>query len=129
MKRLIISLAVIAAGVLFLSIAPLAHAEDVFEGACQGAAASSAVCQSGQGAQENPLVGPNGLITRVTQIVVLIVGVAAVITIIISGLRYVTSAGDSAGVNNAKNGILYAVVGLVVAVIGQVIITLVLQKL
>lgn len=129
MKKLILLAIALFSGVLLFS-APLAYAEDVFNPACQGAAASSPVCQSGQNAgTDNPLVGPSGIITRVTQIVVLIVGIAAVIVIIISGLRYITSAGDAAGVNSAKNGILYAVVGLVIALAGQAIITFVLAKI
>lgn len=127
MKHLLLSVLVCIG--LVLAAAPVAHAEDVFDAACQGGATSSQVCQTGQNAKDNPLLGPNGLITRVTQLVVYVIGIAAVIVIIISGLRYITSAGDSAGVNNAKNGILYACVGLVVAVMGQVIITFVLSKL
>lgn len=58
----------------------------------------------------------------------IIVGVAAVIMIIIGGLRYVTSGGDSAAVNSAKNTILYAVIGLVVAALAQLIVQFVLNK-
>lgn len=127
MKQVLLGV-LVAAGLLLVA-APVVHAEDVFDAACQGGATSSQVCQNGQNAQENPFLGPNGLITRVTQLVVFVIGIAAVVVIIISGLRYITSAGDSAGVNNAKNGILYACVGLVVAVMGQVVVTFVLSKL
>lgn len=127
MKKLLILVAFFLAA---LSFAPVAvRAEEVLGPACQGAAADSAVCQQGQGVTQNPLVGANGIITRVTQIIVMVVGFAAVLMIIISGFRYITSAGDPTGVNGAKNGIIYAVVGLVVAISGQVIVTFVLSKL
>jgi Type IV secretion system pilin len=54
--------------------------------------------------------------------------VAAVIAIIISGLRYVTSAGDSNSINGAKNTILYAVIGLVIVAMAQIIVKFVLGK-
>ena len=57
-----------------------------------------------------------------------VVGIAAVVMIIIGGLRYVTSNGDSGQVGNAKNTILYAVVGLVVVALAQVIVRFVVAK-
>ena len=67
--------------------------------------------------------------TKVVQILAYITGVAAVIVIVISGLRYITSGGDSAGVQNAKNGIIYAVIGLIVALFAQTIVTFVLKRI
>jgi hypothetical protein len=43
-------------------------------------------------------------------------GIIAVIVIVVGGIRYTTSNGDPANVKNAKNTILYAVVGLVVII-------------
>ena len=57
-----------------------------------------------------------------------IVGVASVIMIIVGGFKYVTSSGDSNSVNSAKNTILYALVGLVVVALAQVIVRFVLNK-
>jgi hypothetical protein len=57
-----------------------------------------------------------------------IVGVAAVIMIIIGGFRYITSSGDSASVNSAKNTILYAIIGLVIVALAQVIVRFVLNQ-
>lgn len=68
------------------------------------------------------------IIKNVIDIVSLIVGVAAVVMIIIGGLRYVTSNGDSGQVGNAKNTILYAVVGLVVVALAQFIVKFVVAK-
>lgn len=57
-----------------------------------------------------------------------IAAAVAVIMIIIGGFRYITSAGDSTGVNGAKNTIIYALVGLVIAVLAQVLVRFVLFK-
>ena len=52
-------------------------------------------------------------------------GGIAVIVIIIGGIMYATSTGDAGKVSAAKNTILYAVVGLVVAFMGSAIITII----
>ena len=69
------------------------------------------------------------LIKNVVNILLFIVGIAAVIMIIIGGLRYVTSSGDQSQVTAAKNTILYSVVGLVVAALAYAIVNFVVDKL
>ena len=69
------------------------------------------------------------LITTVINTLLYVIGAVAVIMIIYGGFKYVTSGGDSSGVTSAKNTILYAVIGLVVAVFAFVIINFVLGKL
>jgi hypothetical protein len=49
-------------------------------------------------------------------------GIVAVIVIIIGAFKYVTSAGDAASIASAKNTILYAVVGLIVAILAYTIV-------
>lgn len=68
-----------------------------------------------------------GLIETVIDIFSLVVGVVSVIMIIIGGLRYITSGGDSGNVSGAKNTILYAIIGLVVVALAQVIVRFVLN--
>lgn len=55
-------------------------------------------------------------------------GVVSVIMIIIGGLKYITSAGDSGNVSGAKNTILYAIIGLVIVALSQIIVRFVLAK-
>lgn len=55
-------------------------------------------------------------------------GIIAVLIIIIGGIRYATSNGDSAQVKSAKNTILYAVVGLVVIIMAAAITQFVIQS-
>jgi hypothetical protein len=49
--------------------------------------------------------------------------------VIVGGLRYVLSGGDQAGVNSAKNTILYAIIGLVVAFAGYGIVNFVITQI
>lgn len=58
-----------------------------------------------------------------------IVGIAAVIVIIISGLRFITSNGDASNVATARSGIIYAVVGLIIVALAQFIVHFVLGKI
>lgn len=56
------------------------------------------------------------VINTVISTMLFIVGLLAVIMLIYGGIRYVTSHGDKAQVTAAKETIMYAVVGLVVAI-------------
>lgn len=78
---------------------------------------------------ENPLVGPNGVITRAISLFSIVLGVASVIVIILSGLRFILANGDSNSVKKARNSIIYAIVGLIIAVTAQAIVSLVLKRL
>jgi hypothetical protein len=70
----------------------------------------------------------DGIIVVAINIFSLIVGIAAVIMIIIGGLKYVTSVGDTTSINSAKNTILYAVVGLIVVALAQIIARFVIDR-
>lgn len=70
----------------------------------------------------------NTTLKLVIDIFSLVVGVISVIMIIVGGLKYITSAGDSGNVTSAKNTILYAVIGLVVVALAQFIVRYVLSK-
>jgi hypothetical protein len=66
------------------------------------------------------------VIKLIIQIISLIAGIAAVIMIVVGGLKYITSNGDSSSTASAKNTILYAIIGLVVVALAQVIVRYVL---
>ncbi len=77
----------------------------------------------------NPIWGSGSIVEVLVGIISLIIGVAAVIVIIIAGIQYMLSTGDPTKVNNAKNAILYAVIGLVVAILARFVIPFVLGRL
>ena len=60
-----------------------------------------------------PTIGGNELLANALDLTYFLAGVIAVIVIIIAGLSYATSAGDSAKIAKAKNQILFALIGLV----------------
>jgi uncharacterized membrane protein YuzA (DUF378 family) len=70
----------------------------------------------------------NGVISAVLKVLTAIVGVAAVVMVIISGFRYITSGGDAAKVGSAKSALIYALVGLVLVALAQVLVRFVFNK-
>lgn len=80
------------------------------------------------GAETPPEESVNNIITTVINVLSLVIGVIAVIMIIIGGFKYITSSGDAGNVTSAKNTILYAVVGLVVVALAQIIVRFVIGR-
>jgi hypothetical protein len=72
------------------------------------------------GEEEAPSLGSQ--IEIVVNILLFILGAIAVVMIIIGGIRYATSNGDSSQIKTAKDTILYAVVGLIVAIMAYAIV-------
>jgi hypothetical protein len=68
------------------------------------------------------------LAAKITNTFSIIVGAASVIMIIYGGFRYVTSGGESGRVGAAKNALLYAIVGLVIVALAQLIVHFVLAQ-
>lgn len=67
-----------------------------------------------------------GTFKKVVNVLLFIIGAVAVLMLVIGGLRYTISGGDSSAVNGAKNTILYAIVGLVIAVAAYGIVNFVI---
>lgn len=123
MKKLVALKIAILSAFLMVSalLVPTVGAVDVFKNACSGAP-SNAVCS----ARADDLAG---LIGNVIRTLFLLVGIIAVIMIIVGGIRYITSNGDSSQVSSAKNTVLYAVIGLVIAISAFAIVNFVLDRI
>ena len=79
---------------------------------------------------------PNGgtttlpaFIRNIVNILLFVIGAVAVVMIIIGGFKYVVSNGDQSAVTGAKNTILYAVIGLVIAILGYAVVEFVVTNL
>ena len=57
-----------------------------------------------------------------------VVGIISVIMVIVGGFQYITSGGDSGKVTTAKNTIMYALIGIVIVALSQIMVKFVLQK-
>lgn len=75
--------------------------------------------------------GDEGLTTglqTIVNVLMFLLGAIAVIMIVIGGIRYVTSNGDASSTKGAKDTIMYAVIGLIVALIAYAIVNFVITQ-
>lgn len=100
---------------------------------CAGKAMALTVQEGAEAARadgmpEN-LVGPDGVFTQITNTVLYVVGAISVLMLVWGGFRYIISGGDSKKVTDAKNTILYAILGLVIAFFAYAIVNFVLNTI
>ncbi len=127
LRTLAITLSLTLATFFVLGTQPV-FAWNPFSSVCQaanGTGNNSTACQTN--ANSNPIGGTNGILFKVSLILSIIAAIGAVVVIIISGLSYVTSAGDSQKATKARHAIISAVIGLVVIALAQGLITLVIN--
>lgn len=100
-------------------IAAPVGAVEVFEGCDQNP--SAAVCQSRND-------DASSMIRTAINTALMVLGMISVLMIVIGGIRYTTSNGESAKVKGAKDTIIYSVVGLVVAIMAYTIVNFVVGR-
>jgi hypothetical protein len=69
-----------------------------------------------------------GIFTTAVDLLLFIVGVVAVVMIIFGGFRYIISGGNASSVTAAKNTILYAIVGVIIALLSYAIVDFVVES-
>lgn len=110
----------------------------MFSPGLAGTALAAPKCGTGSSAKEQILQGFGeagskcsdrtiiDVISAAINILSFVVGIVAIIAIILAGFKYITSAGESNKVSNAKQTLIYALVGIVVAALAQVLVHFVL---
>jgi len=86
-------------------------------------------CAAGTQQEGTSLFDQGGIFQKITNILLFLVGAISVIMLIIGGIRYVISAGDQNQVTGAKNTIMYAIVGIVVAFLAFAAVNFVVTRL
>ena len=84
---------------------------------------------SQSGSSVDNLFGDGGLFKTIANVLIYIVGAVAVLFLILGGLRYVTSNGDPKNVTAAKDTILYAIIGIVIAILSYAAVNFVITSL
>lgn len=82
-------------------------------------------CAQGS-ASDQSLFGDDSIFTTIVNILLFVIGAISVIMLIVGGIRYTISGGDSGAVTGAKNTIMYAIIGLVIAFLAFAIVNWVL---
>lgn len=110
---------------MILGMAPLfavpAGAINVIDSACTNANKDTAVCKD-----KGDTAG--SLIQTIINVLLFAIGAISVIMIIVGGIRYVLSNGNSSQINSAKDTVLYAVIGLIVALLAYAIVGFVINQ-
>lgn len=91
-----------------------------------GGKVSGAKCLDANGNIRSPV---SLTIQNVINLLLYIAGILAVIYILIGGIRYVLSNGDSSAATKGRNNVIYALIGLVVAILSYAIVNFILSKL
>ena len=121
----------LAVGVFFAAPV-LADQSGVVKGACD---ATNGQTTDGQARQlpgctsEQRLVDKNGTtdpyIAKLINTFIYIAGAVSFIALLIGSIRYLTSTGDAARIQQAKDVVFYAIVGLVTALLARAIVAFV----
>ncbi|AHB42192.1 hypothetical protein RAAC3_TM7C00001G0334 [Candidatus Saccharibacteria bacterium RAAC3_TM7_1] len=133
LKKAARSLMLVPAMALALSFAavPFGGSAYAADPTCDGTtglnATTGAKCAKGTGTSDN-LFGQGGIFRTITNVLLFLIGAVAVIMLIIGGIRYTISGGDSTAVTAAKNTILYSIVGIIVALLAYAIVNFVLDS-
>ena len=112
----------------FMPVAAMAQGTDPACDPKSGSANQGADCAQAA-SQPDSLFGVGGIFSTISNILIFLVGAIAVIMLIWGGLQYVISAGDSKRVESAKSTILYAIIGIVIAILAFAIVNFVTGQL
>lgn len=104
----------------------VASASNIKNSVCTGSEAGSGEDCDSNATLSNSTGGLEALARNVVNIFSIVIGAVAIIMLLYGGFRYITSGGDSGRVGNAKNTLLYAIIGLVVVALAQLIVNFVL---
>ena len=113
---------------LMIGLVPAAPAHALFENSVKQACEGTQLNDTGSCNPQAAGQKVHSVLATAVDIFSFVVGFISVLMIIIGGLKYITSGGDSNGVNSAKNTILYAVVGLVIVLLAQVIVRFIINR-
>ena len=127
-RSTLLVIATLAATLLPVMALPSVAFADIQSGLCNGgnldiSNPNQACTPNGNGSQNL-----QQLLTTIINYFSIFVGVIAVIMIIVGGLRYITSGGESGKVSGAKTTIMYALIGLVVVALAQLVVHFVLNQ-
>jgi hypothetical protein len=102
-----------------------ASAQSAKESVCEGI---GLVTGSGDCLEDPNSPNVDSLIETIVKTLSYIAGVAGIIMIVIGGFKYITSGGDSGKIASAKTTIIYALIGLLIASLSQVLVRFVFNR-
>ena len=122
MKKILITF-----GLIIAIVGSFITAAGIYENKAYADSAADLIKQGADSTGQQDSRSAGDIAKDVVNIMFFIVGIMAVIMIIWGGIRYVLSAGNSAALTSAKNTIMYAVIGLIVAILAYTIVNFVIN--
>lgn len=120
----------------FMAILTFALCMGLFSPTLQSQAAATDYTKISEGAsaakatdQAKSLFDTGGIFVKITNTALFLIGAISVVMLIYGGIRYTVSGGESGAVTNAKNTILYAIVGIIVAILAYAVVGFVVDRL
>ncbi|MEX0932015.1 MAG: hypothetical protein WDZ81_00215 [Candidatus Saccharimonadales bacterium] len=125
MKKFLLSILAIATTLTLFSVAPvLADTSDII---CENINNVPGIDQNCGAADAKGVL--ESIVQPIVNLLLFLIGAVAVIMLIIGGFRYVISGGDSEAIKGAKNTIIYAIIGIVIAFLSYAIVNFVVGEL
>lgn len=113
----------IASLAMMFAITPQASALDPFNAVCKDNA-GAAICK-----EKNSQRSVGSLIRRITNVMMMLIGAVSIIMLIYGGIRFTASGGSPESIKTAKNTIIYAVAGIVVALAAYAVVNFVIMRI
>ena len=119
----------LAFGLIFAFATPIVVTSNVLDNQAHAEGAADLIKKGADSTGQKDSRSAGDLAKDFVNIMLFAVGILAVIMLIWGGIRYVLSGGDSGAVSSAKKTILYAVVGLIVAILAYAIVNFVITTI
>lgn len=119
----------LAFGLMFAFATPIVMTSNVLDNQAHAEGAADLIQKGADSTGQKDSRSAGDLAKDFVNIMLFAVGILAVIMIIWGGIRYVLSGGDSGAVSSAKKTILYAVVGLIVAILAYAIVNFIITTI
>ena len=119
----------LAFGLIFAFATPVVITSNVLDNQAHAEGAADLIQKGADSTGQKDSRSAGDLAKDFVNIMLFAVGILAVIMLIWGGIRYVLSGGDSGAVSSAKKTILYAVVGLIVAILAYAIVNFVITTI
>lgn len=112
-----------------LGVSTISYAADPLDGVCSQFPNSDVCTQRTADPSGDKIGGSNGIFNKIISAIIYLTASVSVLMVILGAFKYVTSQGDAAATKSAKDTIMYALIGLFVAISAFVIIRFVIAKL
>lgn len=117
----IIAAIVLSVGFGVFALAPVSYAACTSASGC----VTDGLKATGGGSSKTSITD---VINTIVNVLLFVVGAVSVIMIIVGGIKYTISQGDSSAITSAKNTITYAVIGLAISIFAYAIVNFVVTK-